>query len=193
MRDAFCLQSTSSRAELTLKTQTNHCHFRCKVPGIQSDTFATSSDSESQVVDRYIPRGRNGRYRKCQIMSGLNDTELATDVYSKRGVAGNLSSCMEWVYDQSVMKRTLVSEVSRKYIGYNYSCHWLSQDIIIILSNCPFRSEVYHSFRYITINNHQKLCVVINALRIMGVVTQQRDKTVLRALLVFLIWLPTRV
>ncbi|RUS81085.1 hypothetical protein EGW08_011171 [Elysia chlorotica] len=89
-------------------TTPNH---RCKVPGFDQDTYAITNPRQAELVDRYIPRSGREETKKCRLLPGLNETNsLHTE--TKEKTVGNLTACSVWVYDETVMKRNLVTELN---------------------------------------------------------------------------------
>ncbi|KAK3767346.1 hypothetical protein RRG08_039162 [Elysia crispata] len=96
----------------TVFTLTTPKH-RCKVPDLEQDSYAIDSERQAQLVDRYIPKVKDGGYKKCHILPtipNVNDTKSSTAVFNN-GTSGNVTECSEWVYDKTVMKENLVSKL----------------------------------------------------------------------------------
>ncbi|RUS81086.1 hypothetical protein EGW08_011172 [Elysia chlorotica] len=95
----------------TVFTLTTPQH-RCKIPELDGDTYAISSESQRKLVDRYIPRDDDRTYRKCHIIvSDTNDTSSVSADFRTGNTSGELRRCSQWVYDKTVMKSNLVSEL----------------------------------------------------------------------------------
>ncbi|GFR98008.1 organic cation transporter protein [Elysia marginata] len=93
----------------TVFTLTTPKH-RCKLPGLEQDSYNDMAENQAQLVDLYIPKVKDGGYRKCHIMTGVNVTrDITEDSMPEKGT--NLTRCTDWVYDKTVMKRNLVSEL----------------------------------------------------------------------------------
>ena len=75
--------------------------FRCKIPGLDNDTYEIQNEYHQNLVNVTIPSGSEDHlYDQCHVY--LN------------GLDGNSSKerCTEWVYDTSVYKNTFAKEVS---------------------------------------------------------------------------------
>ena len=84
-----------------------YCKFtfcRCKVPGLENDTFALQGDWHEHIIQNYITNASHGKFSKCTRRRNETNEQLnATEI---------LTSCKEWVYDTSTLGNTVTSEVS---------------------------------------------------------------------------------
>ncbi|KAK3108706.1 hypothetical protein FSP39_013795 [Pinctada imbricata] len=69
-----------------------HKH-RCKIPGLQNDTYAIQDSDHASLINHTIPLLGNGDYDPCNIIS--NETTLP---------------CNDWVFDQSIFTETVNSQ-----------------------------------------------------------------------------------
>ncbi|XP_062596942.1 organic cation transporter protein-like [Saccostrea cucullata] len=67
--------------------------YRCKIPGLQNDTYAVQNQFHDDVINATIPKHPDGSYYQCKIL-----------------VNGTIEKCSEWVYDQSVFTLTVNSQ-----------------------------------------------------------------------------------
>ncbi|GFR66266.1 organic cation transporter protein [Elysia marginata] len=84
---------------------------RCKLPGLEQDSYDIRTYDQAQLVDLYIPKVKDGGYRKCHVLSGVNNTKGITED-SLLDHGSNLTKCSDWVYDKTVMKQNLVSKLN---------------------------------------------------------------------------------
>lgn len=88
---------------------------RCRIPGLDNDSFAVQNEHHQQLIDHYIPQiSVDGvvKYSECNIFivhqnltRGKTDNE--TDKEQER--------CGSWVYDWSVFSSTAAAEVRNKF------------------------------------------------------------------------------
>lgn len=91
----ICLEIYLSATEN--KKQSDNCDnfiYRCKIPNLDNDTYASQSQQHKDLINATIPILPDGSYDGCKII-----------------VNGTLETCSEWVYDQSVFTRTVNSQV----------------------------------------------------------------------------------
>ena len=84
--------------------------FRCKIPGLDNDTWNVKSSAHQALVNYYIPPSDKYPYDRCHLYEHGNVT-----VFSSSNVTMNASAvlCKEWVYDTSVFESTFTKEVCR--------------------------------------------------------------------------------
>jgi len=79
--------------------------FRCKIPGLDNDTFEIQSPQHQAYINQTIPLSDDPTltYDRCHVY----------DVYNATSNYGNatLRQCTEWVYDKSVFTETFTSKV----------------------------------------------------------------------------------
>ena len=124
------------------------------MPDLEQDSYAIDSERQAQLVDRYIPKVKDGGYKKCHILPtipNVNDTRSSTAGFNN-GTSGNVTECSEWVYDKTVMKENLVSKVSgnhRSVTGHSLLVfiNWYRQSFImkIITPGCFFIALIRES------------------------------------------------
>ena len=74
---------------------------RCKIPGLDNDTYEIQDEFHQSLVATAIPPGSDGHvYDQCRVY---------TDIH--RGNS-SIEKCNEWVYDTSVYKNTFAKQVS---------------------------------------------------------------------------------
>jgi OCT family organic cation transporter-like MFS transporter 4/5 len=68
--------------------------FRCKIPGLENDTFEIASPEHKALVDLYIPRDvSSNSYKGCLLRLNASEVE-----------------CNSWVYSKEFYERTIISE-----------------------------------------------------------------------------------
>ena len=78
------------------------CIRRCQIPSLLNDSYAIQSQEHKELINATIPILPDGSYDECKLI-----------------VNGTLTTCSEWVYDQSVFTKTVDSQVnvfSRQFI-----------------------------------------------------------------------------
>ena len=82
--------------------------FRCKIPGLENDTYEFQSFPHQLFINQTIPFEDN-EFDRCHVYT---DGYVIYDNYS-RPVNGSKVSCTEWVYETSVFKNTFTKKVSK--------------------------------------------------------------------------------
>ncbi|KAK7503322.1 hypothetical protein BaRGS_00005587, partial [Batillaria attramentaria] len=72
---------------------------RCKLPGLDNDTYAIQNEAHEALVSETIPVDKDGAYDDCQMYT---DSE---------GTFGNGTyACHAWVYDRSDFVSTIITQ-----------------------------------------------------------------------------------
>ena len=85
---------------------------RCKIPGLDNDTYAVQNEHHQELIDTFIPQTeKNGimAYSKCDIY--VNHNMSYPDGGIQNGTIGERKSCDSWVYDWSIFTSTAAAEV----------------------------------------------------------------------------------
>ncbi|XP_069131245.1 organic cation transporter protein-like isoform X1 [Argopecten irradians] len=84
---------------------------RCKIPGIDNDTYAIQSTYQQNLINHYIPPPSDDDthdYDQCHLYSfDVNDVKFDN---SSRPINASLVECSEWVYSDAVFKETFTSK-----------------------------------------------------------------------------------
>nr|XP_022332246.1 organic cation transporter protein-like [Crassostrea virginica] len=67
--------------------------YRCQIPSLLNDSYAIQSQEHKELINATIPILPDGSYDECKLI-----------------VNGTLTTCSEWVYDQSVFTKTVDSQ-----------------------------------------------------------------------------------
>ncbi|XP_061172451.1 organic cation transporter protein-like [Saccostrea echinata] len=70
-----------------------HQQHRCRIPGLDNDTYKIQSENHQQLINLTIPRKLDGDYEECMVVSN-----------------GSLETCNDWVYDTSMFQSTVNSQ-----------------------------------------------------------------------------------
>ncbi|XP_060081317.1 organic cation transporter protein-like [Ylistrum balloti] len=84
---------------------------RCKIPGLDNDTYDIHSTYQQNLVNNYIPPPLDGDthdYDQCHLYS--IDYNNVTFYNSNRPINASRTECKEWVYSESVFKETFTSK-----------------------------------------------------------------------------------
>lgn len=69
---------------------------RCKIPGLENDTWEIQGDWHQDLVNTYIPPSLDYDYNRCNVYkNGLNTSQV---------------KCTEWVYSKEVFEESFTSE-----------------------------------------------------------------------------------
>ena len=80
-------------------------YFRCKIPGLDNDTWDDDSLEHQALVKYYIPPSDTYPYDRCHLYDRSNSSESN----------GSLVKCNTWVYDTSVFGKTFTTQVRSLY------------------------------------------------------------------------------
>ncbi|XP_033741882.1 organic cation transporter protein-like [Pecten maximus] len=84
---------------------------RCKIPGLENDTYDIHSTYQQKLVNNYIPPPSGDDthdYDQCHLYSfDYNDVKFDN---SSRPINASIVECSEWVYSDSVFKETFTSK-----------------------------------------------------------------------------------
>lgn len=85
-------------------------NYRCKIPGLDNDTYAVKGKWHEELLNRTIPLSDDPTltYDQCHIYD-TNDVPVDEN---DRPTNASLIKCKEWVYDKSVFYETFTSKVS---------------------------------------------------------------------------------
>ena len=78
--------------------------YRCAIPDLTNDTYEVQSEDHAKLIKEYIPEKIvEGKpvYSKCHLY--VNKSSLGNET---------LGQCNSWVYDKSIFKATIISDVS---------------------------------------------------------------------------------
>ena len=78
--------------------------FRCKIPGLDNDTWGDSSPAHKALVKFYIPPSDTYPYDRCHLYDRGNLT-----VRSNTSIP--MVKCNEWVYSTAVFQNTFTQQV----------------------------------------------------------------------------------
>ena len=84
--------------------------FRCKIPGLDNDTYKVQSSSHEKLIRQFIPIADGDTYDCCKIYTG---DDIIYDNLS-RPVNASEVSCSEWVYDETVFTDTFTKKVKKQ-------------------------------------------------------------------------------
>lgn len=80
--------------------------FRCKIPGLENDTYEIANEYHQELIDRYIPppqdKSFKDKYDKCRIQLFNNESSSPNNY--------TLVKCNEWVYSKQYYGETLFTE-----------------------------------------------------------------------------------
>ena len=81
--------------------------FRCKIPGLDNDTYKAQSYAHEKLIRQTIPVTDDDKHDSCKVYTGNNV------VYNNdsRPVNASTVSCSEWVFDDSVFYDTFTKKV----------------------------------------------------------------------------------
>lgn len=79
---------------------------RCKIPGLDNDTWDITTQEQEALVKYYIPPSDDYPYDRCHLYS-RNGSSLFGN-----GNISNQVKCNEWVYDTSVFKATFTKQAN---------------------------------------------------------------------------------
>lgn len=89
----------------------NSPNHRCKIPGIDNDTYAIQSTYQQNLINHYIPPPSDDDthdYDQCHLYSfDVNGVKFDN---SSRPINASLVECSEWVYSDAVFKETFTSK-----------------------------------------------------------------------------------
>ena len=87
-------------------------YFRCKIPGLDNDTYVVQDSLHENLINLTIPRTSAGLYDRCHIF------ETGEIGYGEPLVSANrtraVKPCTEWVYDETVFRSTLTAKVIQR-------------------------------------------------------------------------------
>ncbi|XP_021362890.1 organic cation transporter protein-like [Mizuhopecten yessoensis] len=89
----------------------NSPEHRCKIPGLENDTYDIHSAYQQNLVNNYIPPSTDDDtldYDQCHLYS-FDNNNVKFDNPS-RPINASLVKCHEWVYSDSVFKETFTSK-----------------------------------------------------------------------------------
>ncbi|XP_060081316.1 organic cation transporter protein-like [Ylistrum balloti] len=89
----------------------NTPEHRCKVPGLENDTYDIHSTYQQNLVNNYIPPSvdESQNYDRCHLYAfDYNDVKFDN---SGRPINATLVKCDKWVYSDSVMKESLSTKL----------------------------------------------------------------------------------
>ncbi|XP_060068380.1 organic cation transporter protein-like [Ylistrum balloti] len=83
---------------------------RCKIPGLENDTFEIQNDAHQELISNYIPPSTDKllTYDKCHLYS-FNSSSVTFD-NSSQPINATLIKCTSWVYSYDVFDETVTSK-----------------------------------------------------------------------------------
>lgn len=83
---------------------------RCKIPGLENDTFEIQSEAHQELIRRYIPPSADPllTYAQCNLYS-FNSSFVTYDNLS-RPINATLQKCTSWVYSYDIFEETVASK-----------------------------------------------------------------------------------
>ena len=89
-------------------TLVHYC--RCKLPGVENDTYEVQGNYHQGLINATIPSGYEDQlYDECHIYEPGEHSKYKT---GDKPVNGTKVKCTAWVYDTTVYENTFAKEVS---------------------------------------------------------------------------------
>ena len=79
---------------------------RCKIPGLDNDTYEVQDYGHEVLINATIPAGLKFQYDRCHVFATQNGNS-----------SQELVECTEWVYDASLYKHTFTKQVVKIHVG----------------------------------------------------------------------------
>ena len=89
-------------------------YCRCKLPGVENDTYELQGNYHQALINATIPAGsEDHEYDECHIYAY---EEPSNYKIGNKPVNGTKVKCTAWVYDTTVYKNTFAKKVSIFYL-----------------------------------------------------------------------------
>ena len=87
-------------------------HYRCKIDGLDNDTYKVQGDYHQALINATIPPGsKDQKYDMCHVYVTDNYTNYDQD--NKPSNATTKQKCTSWVYATDVYKNTFAKQVTK--------------------------------------------------------------------------------
>ena len=93
--------------------------FRCKIPGLDNDTWDNGSPEHQALVKFYIPPSDTYPFDRCHLYDRDNST-----VHTNTSIHVPMVKCKEWVYSTSIFRNTFTQQVRiLQTVSWLYNIH----------------------------------------------------------------------